>query len=265
MKRTGEAVPVLTPNESVEPKTIWMLMAAWFGMCLVCWSVFRPDIFPSPAEVLQAFPALWLEDGLFQELMTSFSVNAQALVISSIISLGLAYLSVVPVFRPLALFVSKLRFVSPAAFLFVLIVATSSGQQLKLSILTLGITVFFVTTMAGVVASIPKEQFDHARTLRMTEWQTVWYVIVRGTLDQAIDVIRDNAAMGWAMLTMVEGLVRSGGGVGVMILDQNRHLNLANTYAIALSIIAVGILQDYFLASLKRWLCPYASMGLERT
>ena len=261
-RRTGDDIPILDPNNVVSRNVLAAIAGTWIAVWITAWVIFRPQIFPSPDEVLGALPGLF-SDGLAQELFTSFSVNFQALVLSTIISLGLAYLSVVPVFKPLAVFVSKMRFISPAAFFFVLVVATGSGHELKLSLLTLGITVFFVTTMLGVVASIPKERFDHARTLRMTEWQIVWYVIVRGTLDQAIDCIRDNAAMGWSMLTMVEGLVRLEGGVGVMLIDQNRHLRLDAVYAIAICIIAVGLLQDYALSCLKALVCPYASLGLE--
>ena len=38
----------------------------------------------------------------------------------------------------------------------------------------------------------------------MGEWRVVWEVVVRGTRDQAIDVMRQNAAMGWMMLTMAK-------------------------------------------------------------
>lgn len=250
--------PVLIPNESVTNGVRWALVAVWMAAIITAWEIFRPQIFPSLDEVFRSLPDLWFQDGLFQELLTSFTVNLEALAISTVISLTLAYLSVVPAFRPLAVFVSKLRFVSPAAFFFVLVVATSSGHELKLSMLTMGITVFFVTTMLGIVSSVPTEAMDHARTLRMTEWQVVWYVVVRGTLDQAIDCIRDNAAMGWTMLTMVEGLVRSEGGVGVLIIDQNKHLNLAAVYAIAMCVITVGLLQDYAIGLIKTAVCPYA-------
>ena len=255
---------VFTPNEAVSKRTLWIVGGVWFAIWVSYWALFRPEIFPSPLEVIRSFPDLWWEEGLAQELVTSFKVNVQALAWSSVISLGLAYFSVVAFVRPLVTFVSKLRFVSPAAFLFVLIVATHNGHQLKVSMMTLGITVFFVTTMTGIVAAIPKEKFDHARTLRMSEWRAIWYVVVRGTLDQAIDVLRDNAAMGWVMLTMVEGLVRSEGGVGVLILNQNKHLNLANVYAIATAIILVGLTQDYALGVVKNILCPHAALTLER-
>ena len=42
-------------------------------------------------------------------------------------------------------------------------------------------TVFYVTSMAAVVLEIPRERFDHARTLRMGEWHVVWELVVLGT------------------------------------------------------------------------------------
>ena len=44
---------------------------------------------------------------------------------------------------------------------------------------------------------------------------------------------------------MVEGIARSEGGVGAMLLNQNKHFHLAEVFAIQLLILVVGILQDY--------------------
>ena len=138
------------------------------------------------------------------------------------------------------------------------------GRPLKLSLLVFGVTVFFVTSMAAVVAEIPKSAFDHARTLRMTEWQVVWDVVIRGTLDKAIEALRQNAAMGWMMLTMVEGIARSEGGVGALLLNQNKHFHLAEVFAIQILILFVGLVQDYGIGVLKRVVCPWADLTLER-
>ena len=125
-------------------------------------------------------------------------------------------------------------------------------------------TVFFVTSMAAVVAEIPKEKFDHARTLGMPEWRVVWEVVILGTADKAMEVFRQNAAIGWMMLTMVEGISRSEGGLGAMLLNQNKHFRLAEVFAIQLLILFVGILQDIGIGGMRRLLCPYADLHLER-
>jgi len=124
--------------------------------------------------------------------------------------------------------------------------------------------VFFVTSMAAIVAEIPKDRFDHARTLRMSEWRVVWEVVILGTADQAIEVLRQNAAIGWMMLTMVEGISRAEGGIGAMLLNQNKHFRLAEVFAIQLVILTVGLGQDYGIGILKRMICPYSEIRLER-
>ena len=138
------------------------------------------------------------------------------------------------------------------------------GHPLKLSLLVFGMTVFFLTSMASAIADIPKEDFDHARTLRMSEWRVVWEVVVLGTADQAIEVLRQNAAMGWMMLTMVESISRSEGGVGAMLLNQNKHFHLAEVFAIQILILLLGMTQDYGIGLAKRLFCPYSALTLER-
>ena len=72
------------------------------------------------------------------------------------------------------------------------------------------------------------------RVLGASELRILWEVVVRGTLDKALDVLRQNVAMGWAMITMVEGISRAEGGIGALILNQNKHFLLAEVYAILL-------------------------------
>lgn len=46
---------------------------------------------------------------------------------------------------------------------------------------------------------------------------------------------------------MVEGITRSEGGIGALLLNQNKYFNLSAVFAIQLTILAYGILQDYAL------------------
>jgi len=112
------------------------------------------------------------------------------------------------------------------------------------------------------VAEVPKDKLDYARTLRMSEWRVVWEVVVLGTADQAIEAMRQNAAIGWMMLTVVEGLSRSDGGVGAMLLNQNKHFHLDSVFAIQIAILVIGLGQDYMMGMFKRAVCPYAYLKL---
>ena len=49
--------------------------------------------------IFRALGELWFQEGLGRELITSFLVNLEALFWTAVISLGLSYLTVLPVFR----------------------------------------------------------------------------------------------------------------------------------------------------------------------
>jgi len=219
---------------------------------------------PAPGDVLAALARLWRERGLAGELATSFALNAEAIAWSAALSLALAYATVLPPLRPFAGAVSKLRFTGLVGWGFVFTLWSRDGHQLKLWMLVFGMAPFFVTSMASVVAAIPRERFDHARTLRMSPPRVVWEVVVRGTLDQALEVLRQNAAIGWMMLTMVEGVVRGEGGLGALMLDEQKHLHLDAVFALILVVLAVGVAQDHALAWLRRAACPYAEAADRR-
>ncbi|MGA3023783.1 MAG: nitrate ABC transporter permease [Bryobacteraceae bacterium] len=254
---------VFAPNAVLSRNTVRILVATQVAIVLLLWAFSPWVLFPKPIEVLGALGDLW-QEGLGTELITSFYLNLEAVALATVVSLLLAYATVMPFFRPIVALLSKLRFLSLVGLTFFFTLMARSGHQLKLSLLVFSVSVFFVTGMADVIGAIPKEEFDLARTLRMGEWRVVWEVIVLGQTDKAFDVLRQNAAIGWMMLTMVEGIVRSEGGVGTVLLDQNHHFRLAAVFAIQLTILMLGLFQDYGIGMAKNLFCPYAALTLER-
>jgi NitT/TauT family transport system permease protein len=262
--RWRAVLDVFLPNRAVSAGTMRAIIAVQVVMALAIWINSPFKVLPRPDEVLRALQSLWMEQGLGPELGTSFKMNLEALALTTLTSLGLSYLTVLPVFRPIAAALSKGRFLSLVGFTFVFTLLVGGGHPLKLWLLVFGMTVFFITSMASVVAQIPKSEFDYARTLRMSEWQVVWEVVILGTAAQAFEVLRQNAAIGWMMLTMVEGISRSEGGIGAMLLNQSKHFRLAEVFAIQIVILLVGMIQDYGIGVLRRLVCPYADLTLER-
>ena len=255
--------PALRPNQWVSRKTYLSMAAAWAIVVGVLW-LFGPGFFPTPGRVLQALGELVNEGGLLGELLTSLTLFAQALAIAALLSMGLAYLSVVPVLRPIIGALTKARFLSLVGLTFVFTIAFGGGRPLKLSLLVFGISAFLLTSMMDVVGSVTTEKLDHARTLRMGDWRVVWEVVILGHMGLALDALRQNAAIGWMMLTMVEGIARSEGGIGAMLMDQNKHFNLAAIIAVQAVFLVAGFFQDAFLAWLKSVLVPSAALATNR-
>jgi NitT/TauT family transport system permease protein len=230
---------------------------------MVAWGLASTTYFPDPVEVAKAFGRM-LGNGLVFELYVSLSTNLQAIAISCAISLPLAYLTVLPAMRPFVRMVSKLRFLGLTGLVIPFTIVFGGGHGLKLAVLVFGMTVFLVTSVYDIIDVIPREEFDYARSLRFGPWKTVYEVVILGHLDAVIDAIRQNAAMGWVLLTMVEGLVRFEGGLGTMMLAEDKHLHLDTVLALQFVVIAIGIAQDAGISALRKLICPYADLTLDR-
>ncbi len=255
---------MFTPHAVVPGQYRIAMVAFQVFVGLAMWWFWPMKMLPKPIEVWNAFGSLWSQFGLGQELITSFKTTLEALAIGSLLSLGLAYLTVLEFFRPIVEAIAKMRFLGLIGLTFIFTLAVGGGHKLKLSVMVFCLSVFFVAGMAAVVAGVSKEELDHARTLRMGKWRTVFEVIILGKMDQAFEILRQNAAITWMSLTMVEGLVRSEGGIGSLLLVQSKFLKLPEIYAIQITILLVGLGIDYFLGWAKRTACPWSQIGLEK-
>ncbi len=251
---------LFTPNAKTSSNSYLTMIVLQISVALGLWLLVKSVLLPSPLEIMSALGRLISEESLIQELLTSTILSLQAIVIATLVSLLISYATVMPFFRPFGFLVSKGRFLTLVGLSFVFTLMTSGGHSLKLSLLVFGITVFFVTSMVNIIQSIPKHEFFHARTLRMSEWQVVWEVIILGRFDQVFEVVRQNFAISWMMLTMVEGISRSEGGIGTLLLNQNKHFHLDAVFAIQIVIVLMGIALDYSIGLLKKLFCPYADL-----
>ena len=252
----------IIPNQSINTQARSVIRAAWILAAAGLWTILHPPVLPDIWDVLLRLPQLFGEVGLGAAITASMRVNIEAIVLSSLIALPLAWATRIPLLAPLGRGLSQLRFLSPASFYIVLLLVLGGGHAVKLWMLVLAQSFYLVTTMTNVVENIPAEAFDEARVLRMSPWQSLCYVVVRGTLADALEAIRDNAAIGWSMLMMVEGIIRSEGGMGVLIYNmQERRMDYEAGFAIAVAIGIIGFVQDWALREARNEACPYVRLG----
>src|SRR5882724_6279452 len=125
----NRAIDVLSPNRVISKQTVRWLVGVQLLMLFFIW-IFSPTVFlPKPKEVFQALDEMWGE-GLGGELITSFYLNLQAIALSTVLSLLMAYLTVIPFFRPIIALLSKLRFLSMVGLTFFFTLMASTGHEL---------------------------------------------------------------------------------------------------------------------------------------
>lgn len=255
----------LLPNRKANRQVMSIVSILWLLGFFIYWTNNPYEVIPRPSEIFEAFKKLATEGGLIGEMWTSMKLCLDAVLHTIVISLLICYATVIPFFKPLAFMITKFRFLTLVGLSFVFTLVTQDGYSLKITLLTFGMTVFFVTEMVRAIQDIDKQEYNHARTLGMSEWRVVWEVVILARIDKVFDIIRANFAISWMMLTLVEGLSRADGGVGAMLINQNKHLLLDSVFAIQFLILFVGIGMDYLFGALKQIACPHANLTKNST
>jgi ABC-type nitrate/sulfonate/bicarbonate transport system permease component len=258
MIKTSNFFLPFTPMAGSRLKILFVVQAI---IAVVLWSLSGSKALPSPLEVGTAWLDLARNNGMLFELWGSVKISLVSLLISTIAAVTVAALSTAPIFLPLARFSSSLRFLGFAGLTYIFMLMSSDSYWLRVSLLSFGMFVFMVTGLLAEIKATPLEQIDHCRTLGMKHWRITLEIVLLGKADVTLDLVRQNAAVGWTLLTLVEGMTRSEGGIGAMLLNQNRYFLLAGVFAIQITILLYGLGQDALLALLKDILCPHSRLG----
>lgn len=248
---------LFSPFGKVDQRVRLIMVSAQVGFLLLLFQVFHSPIVPAPSNILSALLVLVQSSELYENLISSLGVTIQAMFYSILITMLLVYLSVIPFFKPLAFLVSKCRYLTLTGLVYLFTIFTSNMDSLKLSLLMFGIVPFFVTSFMSVVCSIPQQQIDKAFVNRKTAWETLFEVVIVGRLDQLLEVMRQNFAISWMMITTVEAYDMSGGGIGTMLLKSNKHLELSTVFAMLIIVLCLGLFFDWALSKLRVSLFKY--------
>ncbi|TAD83962.1 MAG: ABC transporter permease subunit [Bacteroidetes bacterium] len=249
------------PFERVSSRQRLAAVGLWVGILLLWWvlsALGTRHIFPSPAQVWQGLANLFNE-GLIVHIFSSLGLATQAIAISLLFSLLVVYLSPLPALKPLALFLSKCRYLPLTGITFYLAILVKDARTMQVSVLTVFMSLYFITSLLAVLKDIPTDEIDHARSLKCSRWEVLWEVVIKGRLDYVIDVLRQNLAIVWMMLVTVESILVAAGGLGVLIKNSDKFMNHGRIVALQLVILLLGLLLDWGLQTLRKGLFRYST------
>lgn len=253
---------IFTPLEKISASQQLILSISWIAILIIAWFVGTSGskhLFPSPAQVAQGMSSLFNE-GLVVHIFQSLKLCFISIFLAIIISLCFAYLWPVPIFKPLATFITKLRFLPFTGLSFYITLLIHEARTMQVWILVIFLTTFLTTSLIAVIRDIPQEEFDHAKTLKCSRIQTLLQVIILGRIDYVIDVIRQNLAITWMMIVTVESIVVASGGLGFLIKNSDKFMNHGRIVALQIIILVIGLCLDAGINYLRKALFRYSKI-----
>jgi len=252
---------LLKPFEEIKSSTKLTIQLGWLVFIILIWmlaSLGDTHLFPTPMQVLIGFKELFFE-GLTVHVFSSLWLCAQSVFIGALISLVFCYLSPLPILKPLAESVSKLRFLPLTGISFYITIFINDARGIQVWVLVIFMATFLITSILGVINDIPEEEFDHAKTQGCTRWEMLWEVVIKGRFDYVIEAIRQNLAIVWMMLVSVESILIAAGGLGTLIKNSDRAGSNGRVIAVQIIIILIGIGLDYSLTKIRKLSFRYSN------
>jgi NitT/TauT family transport system permease protein len=120
-------------------------------------------------------------------------------------------------------------------------------------------SLYFITSLLAVLKDIPKEEIDHARSLKCSRWEVLWEVVIKGRLDYVLEVLKQNLSIVWMMLVTVESILVAAGGLGVLIKNSDKFMNHGRIVALQIVILLVGLLLDWIINLVRKSLFKYST------
>ena len=254
---------IFRPFGHISKQTLIIMIVLQVIITITAWQITSDGLIPKPGNVATAFGQLLTSKLLLDNMLESLALTLKAMLYSIIITLLFAYLSVIPFFKTIAQFIVKCRYLTLTGLIFIFTLLTKDGSELKLSLLVFGIVPFFTTSFLSVIINIDKQEYELCKTLGYNNWQTLYEVIIVGKADQVFEILRQNFAIAWMMITMVEGLSMSEGGIGTLLIKYNKYNDITHVVALQLIIFIIGLCFDYLLGLTRHWLFPYSKLKQE--
>jgi len=249
------------PFETVGAKQRLTISAVWIILVVGYWIIASQGtkhLFPTPGQVWAGMQSLYAE-GLIVHIASSLGLCLQAAVISLVISLIVVYLSPLPAIKPIALFLSRLRYLPLTGITFYLTILVTNARSMQVWVLVVFMSLYFITSLLGVLKDIPIDEINHARSLKCSRWEILWEVVIKGRLDYVLDVLRQNLAIIWMMLVTVESILVAAGGLGVLIKNSDKFANHGRIVALQIIILVIGLLLDWVLQITRKGLFRYST------
>ncbi len=255
MKNLFRPFEIITKNQSI------LITVSWILLTVLTWVITTSGtkhLFPNPSQVWDGFVSLYKE-GLVVHIASSLGLCFKAILISLFVSLIIAYLSPLPALKPLAVALSKIRYLPLTGITFYLTILVSDARTMQVWVLVIFMSLYFITSLLAVIKDIPEEEISHARSLKCSRWEILWEVVIKGRLDYVIDVLRQNLSIIWMMLVTVESILVAAGGLGVLIKNSDKYANHGRIVALQIIILLIGLLLDWILNTTRKSLFRYST------
>ena len=218
----------------------------------------KPELFPTSKGIVKEFINVILSVNTYVNLLASFGLVLRAFLFSVLIALPTALLCFkYKLFSKIILpYHEFIRYIPVPALVPFCTAILGVGDMTKIALVFIGTYFQMLFLFITDFENIPKGFFDSARTLGIKGVDLTTKIILRAGASNLLDSIRITFAWSWSYLLVAE-VVNSDRGIGYLVLQSYRVLNMPRLISYLIIIGIFGIIMDSFLKFIRLKSCPY--------
>lgn len=215
-------------------------------------------IFPTPQSVFFSFSELQKQYGMGHNIWYSVKLNFYGYFEAVAISIPLGFLiGLFPIGRALmSKWVNAVRFIPLTAVTGLFIGWFGIELGMKVHFLAFGILIYLLPVIVQRIDEVDKIYLQTAFTIGAGNWSTFKHVYFPSVVSKISDDIRVMVAISWTYIIVAE-LINKEGGVGALIFTATKQSRVDWVFAILVTIVVIGFLQDQLFKFLDYLLFPY--------
>lgn len=239
-----------------------------FGIILFVWilltsgsdPIMKPVALPSPLRVLQAFPTLFYENNLIQNIGFSVGINLSGYLEAILITLPIGFIIGLIKYTRWGFqrLVDALRYIPLTAVTILFIIWFGIDTNMKVHFLAFGIIIYMLPVMIQRIDEVDDVYLKTAHTLGATDWQILKTIYFPSVVSRLSDDIRVLTAISWTYIIVVETINSNQGGIGTAIYSiGQRQVQSDKLFALLFTIMIIGVIQDKVFVWLDKQLFPF--------
>lgn len=220
--------------------------------------IVSPTALPSPWEVVESFPRLWMQRALARNIVASYWRVFQGLGAAILIGVPLGILCgawppINAFFSPATLFG---RNVPIAALVPLTVLWFGTDELQKVAFIFVATVMFIVFDSARAVANVPDKYVHTAYTLGASRTQVLFKVLVPLAAPSIYGSLRLLFGLAFGYIILAE-MINMDKGLGTLIWMSRRRGWMDHVYLILIIMTSLAFLIDRLMLYMSHWLFPF--------
>lgn len=247
------------PQGSISKHSYTMLAVGTFVFVFLLWFVLTnfgfvdPSFMPTPQKTVQSAGELLDSHDFVKDIGISTYRVLAGFLISAVIAvpIGLLIGTYAPIDAIIEPLMSFIRYLPATAFIPLFILWIGIDESEKIALIIMGSLPQLLLMVAVDTRKVPHDLVEVSYTLGTKPSHVMWKVILPASMPHILDSLRMVLGWAWTYVVVAE-MVGASAGIGYMMIQSQRMLNVGNIFVGLLTIGLLGLLFDCLFIVLKR-------------